>query len=261
MRGSQIRLRRLMGPTDGRSFIVAADHAFLMGPSSGTYNLKETLSAVVRGNPDGILLSKGRASLLSSLFEGPEAPALIIRADWFSGPRFFSPHLPLYQMNNYAACSAEEAIALGAEAVMVYFLAGFTPEFERRCYAMAAAAVRESESLGLPLVAEPLHGNPTANDAEKNIALLEAASNLESLGASALKVPFVNDEGLQQLVEAVNIPVWVLGGTREEEESVIYEKASAYLSLGARGIVFGRNVIQADNPAEVSLKLCKTVHG
>lgn len=249
-----------MDPADGRSFIVAADHAFLMGPSPGTYNLEETLSEVVRGKPDGILLSKGRARLLSHLFEGSEAPALIIRADWFSGPRFFSPCLPLYQMDNYVACSAEEAFVLGAEAIMVYFLAGFTPGYERRCYAMVAAAVRQSESLGLPLIAEPLPGNPTATDAEKNSALVEAARNLENLGASALKVPYIDDVGLEQLVDALNIPVWVLGGAREEKEAAIYEKASAYLSLGARGIVFGRNVIQADDPAEVSLKLNKVVH-
>jgi fructose-bisphosphate aldolase, class I len=261
MIGSQIRLRRLMDSADGRSYIVAADHAFLMGPSSGTYSLENTLAEVVCGNPDGILLSKGRARLLSNLFEGPEAPALIIRADWFSGPRFFSPYLPLSRMDNYMACGAEEALALGAEALMFYFLAGFTPEYERRCYAIIAAAVRESESLGLPLVAEPLPGNPTAADDEKNSALVEAARSLEALGASALKVPFINDEGLEQLIAAVSIPVWVLGGAKEKEELAIYEKASAYLSLGARGIVFGRNVIQADNPAEVSLKLNKIVHG
>lgn len=261
MIGSQIRLRRLMNPDDGRSFIVAADHAFLSGPSPGTYNLKDTITEVVRGNPDGVLLSKGRARLLSHIFEGPTAPALIIRADWFSGPRFFSPHLPLSRMDNYIACSAEEALALGAEAVMVYFLAGFSPAYERRCYALATAAIRAAESIGLPLVAEPLPGNPTAAEVEISNALIEAACNLEALGASALKVPFINKEGLEQMVEAVKIPVWVLGGAREEDEAAIYEKAATYLALGARGIVFGRNVIQADNPADVSLKLSQVVHG
>ncbi len=260
MNGIKIRLSRLMSPSDGRSYIVAADHAFLMGPSPGTYNLALTLKEVIKGKPDGILLSKGRARLLASLFEGRDAPALIIRADWFSGPRFFSQQLPMSQMENYAACSASEALSLGAEAIMVYHLAGFTPEYERRGYAMAAAAIREGISLGLPLIAEPLPGNPTADEDEKVKALVDAACRFEALGASALKIPFINEEGLRSLVAAVKIPVWVLGGAKEEHEEAVYEKAAAYISFGASGIVFGRNVIQADNPAEVSSRLCSVVH-
>jgi fructose-bisphosphate aldolase, class I len=259
MNGKQIRLSRLMDSADGRSYIVAADHAFLMGPSDGTYNLEATLKEVLLGSPDGILLSKGRAGLLSHLFQGEDAPSLIIRADWFSGPRLFSHHLPLGQMDKFMACTAEEALALGAEAMMVYFLASFTPEFDMRGYTQAAAAVRECEALGLPLIAEPLPGNPFVDDEEKNRVIIEASHQLEALGASALKVPYINEEGLSRLVEAVKIPVWVLGGDKEEE-AVIYSRVESHISLGARGIVFGRNVIQAERPGEVSQNLCKIVH-
>ena len=259
MNGSEIRLKRIMDTADGKSYIVAADHAFLMGPSAGTYDLAATLDRVMLGSPDAILLSKGRAKLLSRLFEGAGSTRLIIRADWFSGPRLFSPHLPLGGMDKFLACGAEEALTLGAEALMVYFLASFTPEFEIRGYAQAAALTRECEALGLPLIAEPLPGNPFVDDAEKNRVIIESARMLEDLGAAALKVPYVNEEGLQSLVEAVSIPVWVLGGDLEDEEAV-YSKAATQMALGARGIVYGRNVIQAADPAAVSRNLAKIVH-
>ncbi len=260
MKGAEVRLNRIIDQADGRSYIVAADHAFLMGPAGGTYNLSKTLDQVMKGAPDGILISKGRARMLAGLFEGPGAPAMIIRGDWVSGPRLLSAELPLGLMDKFLAATAGEALSLGAEAVMVYFLASYTPDFEHRCYAQAAAAVRRCEAAGLPLIIEPLPGNPFVEDEEKNRVIIEAAHILESLGASALKVPYINDEGLQRLVESVSIPVWVLGGNKEEAETV-YRRVAGFLSLGARGIVFGRNVIQADRPDEISRNLRKIVHG
>jgi len=64
---------------------------------------------------------------------------------------------------------------------------------------------------------------------------------------------------LRRLVKAVKIPVWVLGGDLESEEAV-YQKASLQMAAGARGIVYGRNVIEAAKPANVSRNLYKIVH-
>ncbi len=259
MNGSQIRLSHLMEAKDSKSYIVAADHAFLMGPSTGTFNLAETLDQVLLGSPDAILLSKGRAKLIAHIFHNPGSPALIIRADWFSGPRLFSPHLPLSRMDKFLACSAEEALSLGAEAMMVYCLASFSSEFDSLCYAQAAAAIRNCESYGLPLIAEPLPGNPFMEDEDKNQVIIESARILENLGAAALKVPYVNEDGLRRLVKAVKIPIWVLGGDLDSEEAV-YQKAALQMAAGASGIVYGRNVIQAAKPAEVSRNLYNIVH-
>lgn len=260
MKGKEIRFERLRDAGDGRSFIVAADHPFLTGPSHGTSDLGETLEKVVRGNPDGILLGLDRARQLAHLFEGLESPALIVRADWFSAPRIFSDYAPLHSIEKFIAASAEEAFAVGAEAVMVYYLAGFTPAFEETCWAQACRLLAECDSLGLPLIVEPLIGNLALPPKGKNALLLEACRVIEGLGASALKVPFVDDAGTEALAGEVRIPVWVLGGEKVEED-IACEMAEKYISLGARGIVFGRNVIQADDPEKASLRLRAVVHG
>lgn len=260
MNGKQIRLSRLRGAADGRSFIVAADHPFLMGPSKGTSDLEDTLEKVVGGKPDGILLGLASAQRLARLFKGRDGPALIIRADWFSAPRVFSDYAPLHTIEKFVATSAEEAFAAGAEAVMAYYLAGLTPAFEEICRAQVSELLSECESLGLPLVAEPLIGNLALPPRGKGELLLEACRMMEGLGASALKVPFVDDAGLEAITREIEIPVWVLGGDKVEED-VAREMARKYMSLGADGIVFGRNVIQADDPETTALGLRDIVHG
>jgi fructose-bisphosphate aldolase, class I len=260
MRGSDIRLARLMGKDDGRSFIVAADHAFMMGPAEGTYDLEATLLEVLRGNPDGILLGCGRARQLAHLFEGSGRPSLIVRADWFSAPRIFSDHAPMRSIDKFVAVSAGQAFAAGADALMAYYLAGFTPDFEEVCRAHMSRLLLECECLGLPLVMEPLIGNPSLSPVEKNGLLLEAARMIEAQGASALKVPFVSESGLEVLTGAVGVPVWVLGGDKVEESEACV-MAARYMELGARGIVFGRNVIQAADPGAAALRLREIVHG
>jgi len=260
LKGAEIRFERLRDPRDGRSFIVAADHPFLMGPSLRISNLGETLEKVVKGRPDGILLGLDRARRLVHLFEGRERPALIVRADWFSAPRVFSDHAPMHSIENFVAASAEEAFTAGAEAVMVYYLAGFTPSFEEACRAQACRLLAECDGLGLPLIVEPLIGNPSLPPDGKNALLLEACREMEDLGAAALKVPFVDEAGTEALTREIKIPVWVLGGDKVEED-VAMEMAERYISLGVSGIVFGRNVIQARDPEKVSLKLREIVHG
>ncbi len=260
MKGWEIRFARLADPMDGRSFIVAADHPFLMGPSKGTYRLDETLTSVMEGKPDGILLGPGSTQRLHHLFLGKDRPALIIRADWFSAPRLFNQYAPLQVIEKFIAISAREAFALGGDAMMVYFLAGLTPAFEEICLTQASELQKECMTLGLPLIVEPLLANPFLPDEEKNELLLKTCEMMEELGAAALKVPFINDEGLVRLTSSLSVPIWVLGGEKVEEEEAL-ELARRYISLGAAGIVFGRNVIQAENPAYMVSRLKEVVHG
>ncbi len=260
MKGSDIRLARLMGEDDGRSFIVAADHAFMMGPDVGTRDLEATLRGVLSGRPDAVLLSCGRARQLAHLFVGSGSPSLIVRADWFSAPRIFSDRAPMHSIDKFVATGARQAFAAGADAVMAYYLAGFTPEFEQLCREHMHRLLGECEGLGLPLVMEPLVGNPSLEPGEKNELLLGACRMIEGEGASALKVPFVDESGLEALVREVEVPVWVLGGDKVDE-SESCRMAGRYMELGARGIVFGRNVIQAADPGAAARRLREIVHG
>src|SRR5262245_16383067 len=79
---SLIRLRRLLQPKSGRSFVVALDHGFFAVPGHLTAieDLAAVLDAVTAVGPDGVLMSAGQGRLLQAV-EGRVLPALTMRGD------------------------------------------------------------------------------------------------------------------------------------------------------------------------------------
>jgi DhnA family fructose-bisphosphate aldolase class Ia len=58
---------------------------------------------------------------------------------------------------------------------------------------------------------------------------------------------------------AAGVPVLVRGGGKATEEEV-FRRTHALMEQGARGIVYGRNVIQHANPAGITRALMAIVH-
>jgi class I fructose-bisphosphate aldolase len=56
------------------------------------------------------------------------------------------------------------------------------------------------------------------------------------------------------------VPVLALGASKCDEKQAL-DKARKAVRAGARGVVFGRNVFQAKNPAAFLKSLAAVVHG
>src|SRR5512135_1864122 len=78
---------------DGRAVCVAADHGYMSDVTQNVVRLRPITEAVVKGGVDGVLMSPGQAMRLSSLFQGRDGPALIVRADWMNMPRLGSDNV------------------------------------------------------------------------------------------------------------------------------------------------------------------------
>jgi DhnA family fructose-bisphosphate aldolase class Ia len=61
------------------------------------------------------------------------------------------------------------------------------------------------------------------------------------------------------VVEAARVPVLVRGGGRVDDRALL-ERTAAVLEQGAKGIVYGRNIIQHDSPAAITRALMRVVH-
>ena len=119
--GKDIRLSKIINPTDEKSVIIAADHGFMLGAIPGVIDLQSTLKKVIKGRPDAILLSPGQAVRLNSLFQGKDAPALLIRADWTNAFRDKTYVLPARKVNRVAAVSAKHIIPIIEKLFLYYF--------------------------------------------------------------------------------------------------------------------------------------------
>jgi DhnA family fructose-bisphosphate aldolase class Ia len=81
------------------------------------------------------------------------------------------------------------------------------------------------------------------------------------LGADAIKTAFTGDpETMRQVVDGCPVPVLVLGGVRSSSPDAVLDATRGALAAGAKGVVYGRNVWQADDPAFMCGLLREVIH-
>lgn len=257
------RLNRLFA-ADGRCFDVAIDHGFFNERSflNGIESLSEAIAKVVEAAPDAIQLPPGGARLLQAL-PGPRKPALVMRTDVAN---VYPPVLPSRLFSELAEDAVEQAVRLDAACVVVnLLLLPDQPELHRDCVRNAMRLKPLCERYGMPLMVEPLvmrggqGGYLVDGDLDKILPLVRQAAEL---GADVIKADPCDDTAeYHRVVEVANgLPVLVRGGGRAPDD-VILERTHAVMAQGARGIVYGRNVVQHPDPSSMVRRLMAIVHG
>jgi len=263
--GKMARLNRLFDPADGRAVCVAADHGWMSDPTPNVMNLRKILEEVVKGKPDGLLVSFGTAQRMADLFTGKGTPALIIRADWMNMPRLggsnVSNILPVTNFKKKATSFARDALAMGASAITIYYFIGYSDKFEVQNIEQNALFVQECRKIGLPIIIEPMAvGGPVTG---VNIAetLISSGRIAAELGANALKIPYTGDiHTFKKLVDEAGVPVLVLGGAKSDNPRDALELVEEAMLAGASGTVFGRNVTKAADPRKMVADIYDLVH-
>jgi DhnA family fructose-bisphosphate aldolase class Ia len=263
---SQFRLNRLFNPDSGRALDVAVDHGFFGEPSflTGIEDMDSVIATLVAANPDAVQLTLGQARTLQS-FPGKHKPALVLRTDVanvYGNPlddHIFSHHLPH---------AIEEAVRLDAVAVCanLMHLPG-RPEIREANIRSIMALRKEATRYGMPLMIEPLvmqdnaaagGGYMVDGDTDKIVTLVRQA---KELGADLIKAdPTDNVADYSKVITvAGDVPVLVRGGGRVDDRTLL-ERTVAVLDQGARGIVYGRNIIQHPKPAGITAALMAVLH-
>lgn len=263
---SLYRLNRLFNPSSGRALDVAVDHGFFGERSfiTGIENMDAVVRTLVHANPDAVQLTLGQARILQSL-PGKSKPALVMRTDVanvYGNPldsHIFSHHVPN---------AIEEAVRLDAVAVCANLmqLPG-RPEIREACILSIMALREEATRYGMPLMVEPLvmqdnakagGGYMVDGDTDKIVTLVRQA---RELGADLIKADPTDDiSDYHRVIEvAGDIPVLVRGGGRVDDLTLLQRTADV-LAQGARGIVYGRNVIQHEKPAGITRALMALLH-
>ncbi len=260
---ARYRLARLLGK-DGRCFDVAIDHG-VFGTASflpGIENMARAVEAIVEAAPDAVQLAPGHAPLLQAR-PGREKPALVLRVDISN---VYGPNPPSELFCTLLAEPVERAFELDAACVVAFLLdVPERPDLHRQCIENLSRLGSECARRGMPLMVEPIAmtaGRPSGyavDGTPHRIAAL--VRQAVELGADIIKAdPTDPLDELPRIVElAGGRPLLVRGGGRETEE-VILRRTAACMSLGASGIVYGRNVIQHPRPSAITRAFMAIVH-
>lgn len=256
------RLNRLFHPVSHRCIDVAVDHGFFGEARllAGIEDIETAVTTLVEAKPDAIQLTVGHAPLLQRL--GRDKPALVLRVDVAN---VYGEQPPDPAFSHVIDGAIGHAVRLDAACVCVnlFDIPGHD-DLRRQCVENITALRTQADRAGMPVMVEPLvmasaaGGYAVDGDTDRIVTLARQAAEL---GADLIKADPTDDlTAYHRVVTAARVPVLVRGGGRVSDEEVL-ARTRAVLDQGARGIVYGRNVIQHPDPVGMVAQLKAIVHG
>ena len=250
MIGKQIRLERIIDRNSRRTVIIPMDHGVTVGPIEGLADMRATVSKVVAGGANAILMHKG---MVRAGHRGTgKDVGLIIH---LSAGTSISPDPNAKEL----VCTVEEAITLGADAVSIHINLG--AETDKEMLGQLGYISERCLEWQMPLVAMMYTRGPKIKNEFDVDNVKHAARVGAELSADIVKVPFTGDiNSFKKVVQGCPVPVVIAGGEKMDSDRDIFIMVEEALGAGAAGVSIGRNAFQHEKPDKMVAALSKMVH-
>jgi DhnA family fructose-bisphosphate aldolase class Ia len=254
---------RLFDRRSGKALIVAYSHGILMGPRPGMVSLDEMRQATRHfAAADGLLIAPGMLPQLEEAFIGKDRPSLMIHLDY---QNFSRGILPYQEGSTVELATIEDVVAAGADGVMTYMYLGYDdPERERAEVERNARLARACERWGVALMIEPRSAREATHPEDKTDPKIMGmyCRVAAEIGADIVKcIHPGSTEALAEIVRGCPVPLLSAGGSKAGSQEDAYRKAQSAMDAGASGLVYGRNIYEADDPAAALAHFRAIVHG
>lgn len=260
--GMQNRIDKIIKPKDGKCLMLAVDHGYFQGPTSGLENLGKAVEPILE-YADALMISRG--ALKNWIPPSIDKP-IVLR---------MSAGNSMYRRDTldeeFIMTNIEDAIRINASAITCSVFIGF--ENQKNTLDNLAYLVNEGNKYGIPVLAVTALGGNLTQYAEgkevapkddnstpgKHVRYLALASRIcVELGAHMVKT--YHCDGFEKIVEACgNVPVVIAGGKKIPEKDAL-EMAYKAISQGASGVDMGRNIFQSDSPVGMIKATREIVH-
>ncbi|MBL8582140.1 MAG: hypothetical protein JNL61_07945 [Rhizobiaceae bacterium] len=258
--GKARRLARMFNAQSGRMLCLAFDHGMQVGTVRGIEDPARVLDAAAEAGVDAVILNPGMMVRHGHRLAG--GPAAILRIDqtdmWRQGGPFAYP-----DVHQRLVSSVEEAVSLGAEAVITYlFTCNGRPEEETRSFEICGAVSAACRRWGVVHVIEAMAARGGfARPEDPDVIALNCRMAGE-LGADVVKTDSCADLGRLSAIASQSLaPIAIAGGPAREGSAAVRAFAQDMIAAGAKGLMFGRNVFEQPDVRATLVALRETVHG
>ena len=239
--GMKDRLSRIFNPKTGKSVMLACDHGFIMGPTSGLERIDLTIVPLME-YADCLMCTRG---ILQSVIPANTKTPICLRSD--AGTSI------LTDLNDNVLIDIEDAVRMNVSAMAVMLAIG-DEAHEAKTVANLYKAVDKASRYNIPVMGVTAVGKQMARDARYfGLSSRICAEN----GANIVKTYYC--DGFEKVAAACPVPVVIAGGKKLPEKEAL-ELCYHAINDGAAGVDMGRNVFQSESPAAMIQAVHAVVH-
>lgn len=240
--GMKNRLSKIIKPKTGHTVMLAVDHGYFMGPTTGLENLSDMVNPLLP-YADTLMLTRG--ALRNYVDPCTDIP-IVLRVS--GGTSIIGKEL----LHEGIIASMKEAIRLNVSGVAFSIRVG--ADFERDTLLAFTKVIDEAQDHGIPVIAVTAVGNEMKRDAR----YMSLASRMAAeLGAHIVKTYYV--EGFERVVDTCPVPIVIAGGKKQPEDDAL-KMAYDAIHAGAIGVDMGRNIFQSEDPVAMIQAVRAVVH-
>lgn len=240
--GLKNRLARIFRPDDGRTVMLAVDHGYFQGPTTGLERIDVTILPLVPYT-DTLMCTRG---ILRSVVRPSMTKPVVIRAS--GGPSILKE-----LSDEQLAMDMEDCIRLGVCATAIQVFIG--GQFESRSVVNMTKLVDAGLRYGIPTMAVTAVGK----DMKRGAQYFRLATRMcAELGAHYVKSYYVPD-GFETVTASCPVPIVIAGGKKQPEMDAL-TMAYRAVNEGAAGVDMGRNIFQSDSPIGMMRAIQAIVH-
>jgi 3-hydroxy-5-phosphonooxypentane-2,4-dione thiolase len=241
--GMANRLSKIISPKTGKVVMLAVDHGYFLGPTTGLENFKVAVTPLLPFT-DTLFCTRG---MLRACIDPKTHVPVMLRAS--GGTSIIGKEL----LHEGVTLSAEEAIRLNAVGIGYSITVGM--DWERDTILDFSRLVDECERYGLVAMAVTAVGKDLAKDAKYlSLACRMAAEH----GAHMVKTYYCEND-FNKVVDSCPVPIVMAGGKKTSELEALTMAYNAIQS-GAVGVDMGRNIFQSENPVAMIKAIRAVVH-
>jgi putative autoinducer-2 (AI-2) aldolase len=240
--GMKNRLSRIFNPETGKTVMLAIDHGYFQGPTTGLERVDINILPLVP-YADTLMLTRG---ILRSIIPASTTKSIVLRV---SGGTSILKELS----NEDIAVDIEDSIRLNVCAMAVQVFIG--GEYEKQSIINMTKMVDFGTRFGIPTLAVTAVGKEMARDAR----YFRLATRIcAELGAHYIKSYYV-EKGFETVTSACPVPIVMAGGKKIPELDAL---TMAYRAIqeGAAGVDMGRNIFQSEAPVAMVQAIRAVVH-